>query len=593
MFDVAKDLCDVLIPFQVTDEKSGDYGGLLCPAHEKAHSRTGEAVFPFCYLYSETKEERYLESALRLIKWLSRTQKDDGSWDRDEADIPELGTVSLTLALCHAYQLVEGVLEAEDRESLENMIRRGAEYVYRKAGARWAERSEPGINSFALSCPALQLAQAVTGEEKYRQRAKENALAVIERINEDGFLVGERVIEPGRFPHVDVGFDLEIGVGALTVYWCLTGNEEVRDAVLRALETHLNFITPTGYIDSSWGTRVYKWMVLGNREGNGCQPAFLPLRNFDARFQRAAGQNLRFMVKNMMKGGLVTSGPHEKDNRKYKFSCPAASVLRANAICQALVYCRGVPLSQTGKGILPTEQKGWVRFYKTVNVLQVRTSALLCTVSGYGAGEPGGGTISHLWNDRFGTVQAASPFIFGCHDVDDPELNEWLTPRIEAKAEDLLVFSNVFEPDASISLSGDRVVDDRFEVVVNGRLKADSGHDSGLTYSIVYRFDGGKIEKEIVVEGSREARLRSIEPVIFEKGCDLLRVENGVEIKHPQGSSCIVRVDGESGRIRKVRRKDVIWSHLPALYALPIVIEPAQSGVPCKMSYSIELHDWE
>jgi hypothetical protein len=296
MFDVAKELCDALISCQVTDEASKDHGAIFCPAHEEAHPRAGEAVFPFCYIYAETKDERYLAAAVRLMEWLAKAQQDDGSWEMDDADVQKLGTVSLTMALCHAHQVAAGQLDAEDLARLTSMIRRGAEYVYERAGEKWAERLGPGINCLALSCPALQLAHLITGEHKYAERAKENALSVISRINEDGFLVGEGVIEPGRHPCIDVGFDLEIGLPALTVYSCLTGNQEVRDAVLKALETHLNFITPTGYIDNSWGRRMYKWRILGNDDGSGCQTAFLPLRNFDARFQRAAGQNLRFMV---------------------------------------------------------------------------------------------------------------------------------------------------------------------------------------------------------------------------------------------------------------------------------------------------------
>lgn len=601
MFDVAKDLCDVLISHQVADETSADFGGILCPLCGKVHVRAGEAVFPLCYLYSETKERKYIESAVRLMKWLLEAQQENGCWGNDAGDFPELATVLLTTALCHAHRLVASELKAEEIGMLEKMIRKVAEYVYRNASFQWAEGAGPGINCLAASCPALQLAYAITGEEKYRHRAKENALSVVSQINEEGFLVGEGPRGSGsRLAAIDAGFSLEIGLGSLVVYSCLSGNEEVREGALKALETHLNFITPSGYIDDSWGTRMYEWTLLGNEEGNGCQVAFLPLRNFDARFQRAAGQNVRFMVKKMMKDGLVTTGPHEKDNADLVHGpCIKPTAARANAVCQALVYCRGVPLSREGKTILPTEEKGWVRLYRTVNVLQVRTSALLCTITGYGGSEgegtpivPTGGTISHLWNSRFGTVQAASSCMVGIQDDDLRFRNGWLTPRIEVEI-DGEVFSNVFERNATISPSGDSVTNDRFEVSVRGRLKSGGGEDSGLGYAITYRFEGGTISKEIVAEGSREAKLRSVEPIVFARGCDLLKPENGVEIRHPRGSSCILSASGGDARIREVRRKDVVWSPVPALYALPIVIEAGEGADPRKISYTIELRDWE
>ena len=79
MFDAANDLCDVLMSHQVTDETSVDSGGILCPLCGEVHIRTGEALFPFCYFYSQTKERKYIESAARLIGWLFRTQNEDGS----------------------------------------------------------------------------------------------------------------------------------------------------------------------------------------------------------------------------------------------------------------------------------------------------------------------------------------------------------------------------------------------------------------------------------------------------------------------------------------------------------------------------------
>ncbi len=592
MFIAAKELCDVLISYQVTDKASGDYGAISCPGHEKVHARVGEALFPFCHLYSETGEEKYLQSALRLLRWLSSTQKDDGSWEPECSDVGPLATVSLMQALCHSHQLIAGEIPAEERTTLKGAIRRAAEHVYENASEKWAESHGPGVNCLAASSPALQFAYAVTGEQKYRKRAGENALSVIERINDDGFFVGERVIAAGGNPSVDVAFTLEVGLPALTVYSCLSGNTQVRDAVLRALEAHLNFITPSGYIDNSWGARMYQWILLGNEKGNGCQTAFLALRNFDTRFQRAAGKNLRFMLKNMMKDGLVTTGPSAKDKRDY-VPCILSTALRANAVCQTLVYSCGVPICREGKSILPTEEKGWVRFHRSVNVLQIRTSALLCTISGDGAGDIGGGTISHLWNERFGTVQAASAYPFGPHGLNDASQRKCLAPRIEAVINDQ-VCTNIFDPDTSISVSQDTIVEDKLEVLVNGKLRWPEREDAGPGYTIKYRFDVGRIEKEIAVDRTEHVTLRSIEPVVCSRGCDFLRVRNGIEIKHPRGSSCIVEATAESARIQGGEREDVIWSAFPAMHALPIVVEPPRTGGdPCKMEYTIELHDWE
>ncbi len=611
MFDVGKELCDALMRHQVRDEGSPDFGAISCPCCRCAHARTGEATFPFCYFYTATKQEKYLQSALELSRWLARTQNDDGSWGDGISESRECATVSLTDALCHAHRLVYSQLTAEDKASLEGMLRHAAQYIYQTASLQWAESEAVGINCFALSCPALHLGSIITGEVRYADRARENALLAISRINEEGFLVGEAPSGGKRsLSGVDVALNLEVGLGALAIYSSLSGNREVREAVLSALRAHMSFITPFGSIDDSWGTRLKEWTVLGNANGYGCQVPFLALRDSDARFQRAAGQNLRFMVKNMVKDGLVTTGPHAKEKADY-VPCIQSTAARATAITHTLIYSSGVPLSRARTWILPTEEKGWVRFYKSVNVLLVRTSSLLCTLSGgrfHHAEEenspplPSGGTISHLWNDRFGTVQAASACLSEGVETEGAITQSaigYLTPRIELEVANEL-FSNLFEPDAEISPSGTELIDDRFEVLVRGRLKSGSGKDSGLSYTIAYRFDGGRISKEITVEGPlgtslrmmSRYRLRSIEPIVFGKGCDLVAAQLGVEVRHPAGASCLV-IPSESAAIRSVSGKDVVWNPTPGLFALPIILEPAKQTAPFRMTYGIELKEWE
>lgn len=597
MFYVAKELCDALISHQIRDRSSEDCGGILCPAHGKTHSRAGEALFPFCRFYSETKEAKYLDGALALFGWLSRRQQDEGSWLREEGEVAELGTISLTLVLSHAYQLLEQELTPRDRAGFLRTLRRAAEYVFTVARPESEVFSGNGINSLAMAAPALHFAYLLTAEERYREGAREIALWVIHRFNEDGFLLGKAPAGAGDLPPVDVSFDLEIGLSALAVYSCLSGNEEVRDAVRKALESHLSFITPSGYIDDSWGSRADEWTILGTAQGQGCQVACFALRNFDPRFQRAAGQNARFMDKNMLRDGLVTTGPHAKDFPEH-VPCIISSALRANALCQTMMYSCGVPVGHGGKSTLPTEEKGWLRFRRSVNVVQVRTSALLCTITGYGAGKPRllrptGGTISHLWNERFGPVQAATSCEVKPDEGGEQRLGDCLTPRIEARVGGRLC-SNLFDPHAEIELSSEEVVNDEVEVRVRGRLRSSQGEDAGLGYGVTYRFTGARIVKQIEVDGAGEVEVRVVEPIVFSKGCDVLQLDKGIEVKHPAGSSCSVIADAHLARVQEVSRRDVIHPrHPPALVAVPIIVEPLERRIPCRMSYTVELHEWE
>jgi hypothetical protein len=291
------------------------------------------------------------------------------------------------------------------------------------------------------------------------------------------------------------------------------------------------------------------------------------------------------MLKNMVKDGLVTTGPHAKNNPDY-VPCILPTVSRTKAACYGLIYSCGVPLCQSGKTLLPAEEKGWARFRRTVNVLQVRTSALLCTIAGYAGG---GGSITHLWHARFGTVQATS---CPTPKADRASGTGCVTPRIEAEINGL-VFSNIFEADAAISVEDHAMSDDQIEVRVTGHLKSAEEKDSGLAYAILCRFEGSTIHKEIEVRGLREATVRSVEPVVFGRSCDLLFGENAVESRCPRGSSLVLTASAETTKVRKASRKDVIWNALPALYVLPIVVEPVQSTNPWRMTYRIDLRDWE
>ena len=60
--------CDSLIKRQIkTAYDKNMIGGFLCPACKTIHGRGDNAIYPFYYMYSVTKNEKYKKAAQRCF----------------------------------------------------------------------------------------------------------------------------------------------------------------------------------------------------------------------------------------------------------------------------------------------------------------------------------------------------------------------------------------------------------------------------------------------------------------------------------------------------------------------------------------------
>ena len=56
---------NALLSLQITDRsRTGDYGGIWCPACKRIHGRVADAIYPLMYMADKKQDSKYLVSAI-------------------------------------------------------------------------------------------------------------------------------------------------------------------------------------------------------------------------------------------------------------------------------------------------------------------------------------------------------------------------------------------------------------------------------------------------------------------------------------------------------------------------------------------------
>ena len=58
--------CDSLLKRQITDKGSEFYGGFRCDSCDFAHGRADNAIYPFVFCYTLTRNKKYLSAVEKL-----------------------------------------------------------------------------------------------------------------------------------------------------------------------------------------------------------------------------------------------------------------------------------------------------------------------------------------------------------------------------------------------------------------------------------------------------------------------------------------------------------------------------------------------
>ena len=587
------ELSNTMVALQVTDNRDVNFGAIRCPHCNVYHTRAAESVYPLFVSYTITHDEKYLRAAINTAHWLLRQQGENGSWKETPEEWTGTSTDQL-LMLAETYKGIRQYLSDAEQDAWRTAMRKAADFLVKVMTPEWAS-----INYVATTSATLARVNDVVPNPVYLARAKDLAHRTISKIDEDGFLTGEGGRENGNKYGVDIGYNMEMSLWGLGYYARITGDSIVNEAVKKALRTHIYFIYPDGSLDGSWGIRSNKWTTFGSATSDGCQILFTLFAEDQPCYSTAAYKNLQYLRSNM-NGGYIGYGPHywrlfSKPPCIYPTFTKAKNLALAFSLEQAHTY---VPAP------LPTDIKGWIRYFPTVQVAEVRTDNFMVSLTAYRYKDiekkekskymyrPAGGAISNLWVEGYGLLQASSQTFYARWEpMSFPEVDTVisLTPRIEFRTAGRY-FTNLFEFDGTMSNS--RGSDGAFVVASAGELRDKSWYAGGIGYQLTHRIGNSEIIKtvELTYHDARE-RVQIVEPFIEWPGMTVTKTdEKTVHINSPTKHFELKIISGDA-QIILGREKEHYWSPYPALKAYPVELqlETPPAGHKQKVSYRISI----
>jgi hypothetical protein len=178
---------------------------------------TGQVILGWCQAYKESREETFLQAAVRAGNWLVNAQQADGAWRAGSAE---------TTTLAHAYD----------------------------ARTAWS---------------LFELFQ-LTDDNRYRTAALRQLQWVLSQQRANGWFASNAFFRPGHrwqhpFTH-NIAYVLEGLIGA----WEHHAGDQYIEAVERTLASLLPRIAPDGFLaghfDETWGSRASYSCLTGNAQ---------------------------------------------------------------------------------------------------------------------------------------------------------------------------------------------------------------------------------------------------------------------------------------------------------------------------------------
>ncbi len=583
-------LDSALLTLQVTNLDDPDFGAIWCPHCNLYHTRAAEAVYPFAFQYSLAGDTTFRDAAIALGNWLIRQQERDGSWK----ETPEEWTGTTTdqlLMMAMAYPLLHESLSDYEKRSWLDAMQKAGNYLVEVMGPEFAS-----INYVATTASSLMVLDQVIPDVKYVQKANQLAWSVVAKMDDDYFITGEggRVLDVKY--GVDLTYNMEMSLWGLALYARLSGDDFVREKVLRSLTRHLHFIYPDGSLDGSWGIRSNKWTCYGGATSDGCQVLFSMFADVDPAYRTAALRNLDFL-EGCMKGGIVGYGPHHWEVLPYP-PCIYPTFTKAKNLAMAHAFCAqdkgplpGIPSDIMGLDVFPT-----------LNIATARTENFHATVTAYGYKDPRGpdskymhrptgGAISNLWLKDYGFLQASSQTEYHRWEpMSFPEAHDLksLTPRIEF-VDSRGYFTNLYEFDAT---SGFMQFEDSIQINIYGELKDRYQREGGIGYSYGYTFRNRSVEKRVKLRfHDAVEQVVIIEPIILNPGTSVVKVNDHTVMITSGTLRILFRLIEGNAMLSIGEEREKYWSPYPALkgYPLKLTIIPGKETMEENVKYEFRI----
>ena len=553
---------DALLSLKITDGQEA--GNVRCPACGIAHGRIIDTVWPMTWLWQRTGESKYLDFAKDAVSWgEAHMQQSDGSYkndyDSEWRGITEFSQIALGKTLLRFGD----VLPKELHDAWLDLFVRQSEYIV------WWTAQPLGrlnVNYQAARPLCFELAWRLTGQERFRSLAREQAKTILRHVAPDGLLVGEThpsvYVSPRGLRGIDIGYNVEESLPLLFEYAEMAGDGEMMEGLLRCAQAHLDFILPDGGLDNSFGTRSNKWSYWGSRTSDGILPMLSAMaRHGHPEAMRAAEYTLTLYERCTGPDGLLTGGLYYGKagepacvHHSFCHVKPLPDWIDSDFSSLEDVFCPA----------LPSEKAFGVKHIPSRDVYLIGTRNWRATVNNTDnwfnreGQTTAGGSISLLYHRRAGLLLAGTSMVYN---TDEPQNMQWpvhddttrcFTPRIEDGA-----FSNVYDKDAKITVKGNGR---RVAVTVEGTLTDENGR-KGNPFRLRYRLSGNRL----VIEASGTGRF--ILPVVLpqDSGASRISIRSKAEVSEEKtgrpdglafnpiagllGNYYTVRMDGKPVRL--------------------------------------------
>jgi hypothetical protein len=573
-----------LLKLQVLDKaRTNDYGGIWCPTNKLVHGRVGDAMYPFLHLAHTTKDNRYLDGAILLYRWIEQhVSQDDGSWLNEPVKGAWKGTTIFTIiALCDALQYHGALLDNNFKKEMTDRLQKAGEYVYNNFSLDYGNINYPISAAYGLT-----LLGEMLDIQKYKTKGKEFAHQAIQYITkQNGLLYGEGDIlyqaSPKGCYAVDLGYNVEESLPNLAMYGLLTKDEEVLQAVTRSLQAHAQFMLPDGGWDNSWGTRNYKWTYWGSRTSDGCQPAYALLADRDPQFYQVALKNTE-LLQQCTHEGLLYGGPHYVSH-----GVPPSvhhTFCHIKALATILDHEKVEPKTSPSKLVLPRQEVYGIRTFEEIQTSLISYGGFRATVTGYDkeykktkAGHATGGALTMLWHDKTGPLLTASMNEYqlieaGNMQTDTDPHSICLTPRIELQSGDVR-YTNINDLTAAIAFTEDKKtvnINTTSKLVDKDQKNPAQG---AINNKISYLLIDNRLECRFAYDNSQATgeKPRVIFPVIAKTGEEVKVInEHTLTITKPKA---VVKITSNVKISLLPTTNGRVFNFVPGLEAVPLTME--------------------
>jgi hypothetical protein len=577
---LVKTWCDGLLAHQIIELRDPALlGGFLCPACGLIHGRCSDAVYPLLHVAKTTGDSRYLRGALSVYDWSERqVSRSDGSWVNDISLQDWQGiTVFRAVALAEALRHYGSLLDASTQQRWTDRLARAMKFLDGFIAIDTGDINYPATSTYCFA-----LCGRVLGDSHYEERGRNLAHTVLDYFSQPNHLLygeGHPIdkLSPKGFRPVDLGYNVEESLPGLALYATLTGDQQVLDRTITALQSDLEFMLPDGGWDNSWGCRNYKWTWWGSRTSDGCHPAYILLAKHDPRFREVAQRNLEMMAA-CTHDGLLYGGPDYQVHGDQP--CLHHAFTHAKALTTVLDNEQN-PVPET-RVALPRDEPYGLKSFPEIGTHLAAVGSWRATVTEYDWKEPGeegghvsGGSLSLLFHHGLGPLLTASmteyeliepPNQQGFNDA--PHMP--LTPRVECttQGDTYTSFCDFAAVLKVTKLEKEVHFDARGQLQSVSRAPVPGG---GGEYHIVYRIAESGVEIRATATGpALPASLQFVLPVISRSSEPVDHSEAAtIRVTKPRGSLTMrVSTPNSFAALPKQRTFNLV----PGFECLPVTI---------------------